>query len=796
VATPTRPAPAVTAPASAPATAPNPSERHASDLIRLVAGALVLSLTALAVREGQVGLTESSLFRLINQLPSFLEDPLRVLELAALAAGVAVPLYALLTRRLSLARDLAAAAVLAWGLAEIIERVVERGHPEGLLNGVEIRGIDVSGFGFPAVTVAVAAGLAAVASPYLTRVPRAVAWSLVALVAIARVFVGAHLPGDAVAGWAVGWIAGALVHLAFGSPVGRPTLAAVSDALARAGLTVGDLAPVGLGRRGSTMFSGHADDGTEVFCRAIGRDERDVETIDKLWRSLALRDQRDQPFFTSQQAVEHEAYLGLLAARAGVRTPAVRITAGFDGGAVLAQDRAPGDRLSARAGDGDVDDAVLDDVWRNLAAVRGAHLAHGALRAENVFVDGTTTWLVDWGDGRAAAEDHRQAEDVAELLMSLAVRVGASRAVAGAARVLGADALVPVLPLLQPAVLSSPTRKQVKAHKGLIDEVRAEAAKAAGVEEPKLQPLTRIRPEVLASCLILGLAVYFLVPQLGEAGQAWQAIIHANVAWVATAVAFGLLTFPVGAISQNGAVARRLPLTRTTVLQMAAAFASRITPASLGTLAVRVRYLQRCGLDSEGAVTGTALNSVAGGLARILAIAIAIPLVGTSGFGDRGINLPNGWLILAAVVALGVVAGVIVFTAFGHRLLRPVIRAFVELREVLKQPAKATALLGGALGVIVLNTLCFGAALAAVNANVSPSTVIVVYVLGSTVGGAAPSPGGLGVVEAALVAGLTAAGVDPSDAVAGTLVFRLITYWLPIPLGWFSLQRLRREGLL
>jgi uncharacterized membrane protein YbhN (UPF0104 family) len=355
---------------------------------------------------------------------------------------------------------------------------------------------------------------------------------------------------------------------------------------------------------------------------------------------------------------------------------------------------------------------------------------------------------------------------------------------------------VPVLPLLQPAVLSSRTRREAKAHKGLVDDVRVEAAKAAGVEEPKLQPLTRIRPDVVFSCLILGLAIYFIVPQIGEAGEAWQAIVDANFAWIAVAVVFGLMTFPSGAIAQNGAVARRLPLTQTTILQLAAAFASRITPASIGTLAVRVRYLQRCGLDSEGAVSGTALNSVAGGLARFVAIGISIPLVGTSGFGDSGINLPDGWVVLAAVAVVGVVAGLIVFTAIGRRLVRPVIKAFGELRNVLRQPAKAAALLGGAVGVIMLNTLCFGGALAAVGADASPSTVIVVYVFGSTVGGAAPTPGGLGAVEAALVAGLTATGIDPSAAVAGVLVFRLITYWLPLPLGWFSLQHLRREGLL
>jgi uncharacterized protein (TIRG00374 family) len=148
------------------------------------------------------------------------------------------------------------------------------------------------------------------------------------------------------------------------------------------------------------------------------------------------------------------------------------------------------------------------------------------------------------------------------------------------------------------------------------------------------------------------------------------------------------------------------------------------------------------------------------------------------------------------VAIVGAVAGVIFFTAVGRRLVQPVRRAFKELAVVIRDPAKALALLGGALAVILLNIICFAAALAAVDAHVGLSTAIVVYLGGSTVGGAAPTPGGLGAVEAALVAGLTAAGVDASLGVAGVLTFRLLTYWLPIPLGYAALRTLRREGLL
>ena len=69
-----------------------------------------------------------------------------------------------------------------------------------------------------------------------------------------------------------------------------------------------------------------------------------------------------------------------------------------------------------------------------------------------------------------------------------------------------------------------------------------------------------------------------------------------------------------------------------------------------------------------------------------------------------------------------------------------------------------------------------------------------VYLVGSAVATAAPTPGGLGATEAALVAGYTAIGVAGSTAFAAVMLFRLITFWLPILPGWFALVNLQRTG--
>ena len=74
--------------------------------------------------------------------------------------------------------------------------------------------------------------------------------------------------------------------------------------------------------------------------------------------------------------------------------------------------------------------------------------------------------------------------------------------------------------------------------------------------------------------------------------------------------------------------------------------------------------------------------------------------------------------------------------------------------------------------------------------------IAVVYLAGSAIGSVAPTPGGLGAVEAALSAGLTAAGLDGTTAVSAVLLFRVVTYWLPVAPGWVAFQYLQRRNAL
>ena len=71
--------------------------------------------------------------------------------------------------------------------------------------------------------------------------------------------------------------------------------------------------------------------------------------------------------------------------------------------------------------------------------------------------------------------------------------------------------------------------------------------------------------------------------------------------------------------------------------------------------------------------------------------------------------------------------------------------------------------------------------------------MLLAFVAASVLGLLPFTPGGLGFVEAGLAATLAVAGVPAGDALVATLVYRLLTFWLPIPLGGVAVYVFRRR---
>ncbi len=288
----------------------------------------------------------------------------------------------------------------------------------------------------------------AAASPFLTRPTRRLGRLLILLMAVGSLYLGLALPDAAFAAVVLGWGVGAAVHLAFGSPGGRPTRAQIGAALEELGVSAHDVELARRQPRGSTLMLAEDDDGP-LHVRVLGRDEADAQFMAKLWRFVLYKDGGPRLYMTRLEDVEHEAYTLLLAARSGVRVPDVVVTGTAGPSAALLVDRRPTGTRLVDADPADVTDAVLDEVWHQAAQLHDANVAHGALNARHIMVVPGAATIVDFS-ASSTANSMRQAEDVAELLVSTADIVGDERAIAAAQRGIGSDALVATLPVIQP----------------------------------------------------------------------------------------------------------------------------------------------------------------------------------------------------------------------------------------------------------------------------------------------------------------------------------------------------------
>jgi undecaprenyl-diphosphatase len=651
------------------------------------------------------------------------------------------------------------------------------------------------------------------AGPWLSRRWRRAGWIFLAATLVTRILTATEVPIRVGVLVSLGAACGSLALVLVGAPRRRVDEETVAAALERAGLAPhallarpdGEAVPTFTaavaGGDGVPTFTASGPGGDGYLVKVLGRDERDSDLLIYTWRRLTLRGLGDgAPGASPERVVEHEALALGLFASAGVAVPAPVATVGTpEGAAVLVTSAVTGERLCDLSAEATGDD-LLDAVWRQVAVLQRRRLTHGRLNAAHVVVAGTDPVLVDlrWAD--LDSNDEALGVDVAELLASLTVTVGAERAVAAAARALPAEHLARAVPLVQRAVLSATTRRALTDDKATLADLRTRLAAAAGVEEVELAPVQRITVKgavSLVGSLVLG---WYLLSLAANWQDIWEAFGEANLAYAVPILLLTAGTYAGGAVSLLGAVTTHLALLRTTAVMFGQAFLNRFTPANAGGMAMRVRYLQLSGLETPAAVTAIGLTSGASGLAHAVFIVVFFIWGGASDrFSD--FEFPNVGTILVVVLLIGLAASAVLFSRWGRTSLRPWLRGVATkvrdtVAELAKSPGKMAMLLGGAAFVKLCNVTTFWLSVIAFDVNMSFPKAGALYMIASTVGSAVPTPGGVGGIEAALTAVLIGFGVDGATAAAIVLFFRTLTYWVPTLPGYGFLQYTQRRGIV
>jgi uncharacterized membrane protein YbhN (UPF0104 family) len=330
----------------------------------------------------------------------------------------------------------------------------------------------------------------------------------------------------------------------------------------------------------------------------------------------------------------------------------------------------------------------------------------------------------------------------------------------------------------------------------VVDDVRS--GEDAGIEAARLRRRRRRRGRGLVESVLLVLggafAAWLLVRQVRDVDVP-ALLADVQVRWAVVAVALVAASFVGAAWNLMGFSVVRLRVAPTVLAQIAGGFVKVISPAAVGAALLNARYLRRAGASRTEAVTSI-------GAAQFVQFLVTVAFLGGLALlPDSPAHLhpdPTTVMLAAAVVTT---VGALAWCGRRHPRIRPVIdRVRAELAglvaHAVRRPGRVALGVTGSVVLVMAFALGLASSVRAFGGHIDLLTVTVVFLAGSAAGSLVPSPGGLGTVEAALVTGLAATGMSPAVAVPAVLWFRLVSVWVPVPLGWIAVHALRRRALL
>ncbi|MFJ9926163.1 lysylphosphatidylglycerol synthase domain-containing protein [Streptomyces misionensis] len=847
-----------------------------SDLMRLLVGllAIVVVLAVAAFAHGTTSGLEQDINKGTGQAPDLL---IRFAGLASSIAILLVPVAFAIERLIKRdglrIADGVLAAVLAHGVTLATDLWVARAAPGSIQDALtqpspgDIHALTdpVHGYLAPVIAYMTAVGM--------SRRPRwrAVLWIVLLLDAFSMLVTGYTTAFSIVLTVLIGWSVAYGTLYAVGSPNIRPTGQTLLAGLRHVGFH-----PVGAVRE-EAVESENGDRGRRYFVTLEDGPPLDVTVVDReqqaqgffyrAWRNLTLRGFATRSSLQSlRQALEQEALLAYAAIAAGANAPKLIATSELGPDAVMLVYEHTGGRTLDSLADEEITDELLRSAWRQVRALQSRRIAHRRLAGDAILVDRSgDVILTELRGGEIAAGELLLRMDVAQLLTTLGLRVGAERAVASAVEVLGPDAVADCLPMLQPIALTRSTRATLRRlgreraereREAVLEASRQaklarlqEAADANGttleeadrpdkkavraeqraerraideaIEEAReedlltqirhqvlrirpqapVQParLERVRPRTLISFIAGAIGAYFLLTQLTHI-QFGTLFAQAQWGWVVAAVLFSALSYVAAAMSLLGFVPERVPFPRTVAAQVAGSFVKIVAPAAVGGVALNTRFLQRAGVRPGLAVASVGASQLFGLGCHILMLLSFGYLTGT----EKTPSLSPSRTVIAGLLTVAVLVLVVTSVPFLRKFVVTRVRSLFagvvpRMLDVLQRPQKLITGIGGMLLLTACFVMCLDASVRAFgdgSASLSIASVAVVFLAGNALGSAAPTPGGVGAVEASLTLGLIAFGLPKEVAAPAVLLFRLLTLWLPVLPGWLAFNQLTRKGAL
>ncbi|MFI6651843.1 lysylphosphatidylglycerol synthase domain-containing protein [Streptomyces sp. NPDC050529] len=765
-----------------------------SDLLRLLIGvlAIVVLFAVAAFAHGTTAGLEQDINKGTGQAPDLLiKIAGLVSSIAVLLVPVAFAIERLIKRDGLRIADGVLAAVLAHGVtlatdlwvsnsaSGTIQDALTQPQPGDALTD------PVHGYLAPVIAYMTAVGMA--------RRPRwrVVLWVVLLLDAFTMLVGGYTTPLSIILTVLIGWTVAYGTLYTVGSPNVRPTGQHLMAGLRHVGFR-----PVTASRAEDAPDSGDQsdrgrryvvslEDGPPLDVTVVDREQQAQGFFYRVWRRLTLRGITQRRSIQSlRQALEQEALLAYAAIAAGANAPKLIATSELGPDAVMLVYEHIGGRSLDALEDSEITDDLVRGAWRQVQALQSRRIAHRRLTGDAILVDRSgKVFVTDLRGGEIAAGDLVLRMDVAQLLTTTGLRVGAERAVASALAVLGPDAVADCLPLLQPIALSRSTRAHLRRlarersqreREAVLDA--SDAAKRARSQEAErtddaghrtgrksqrtekqaekramddaldgareedllsqirqevllirpqapVEPvrLERIKPRTLFSFIAGAIAAYFLISQVTEAD--FGAVVEqAEWGWVAAALGFSALSYIAAAMSLLGFVPERVPFGKTVLAQVAGSFVKIVAPAAVGGVALNTRFLQRSGVRPGLAVASVGASQLFGLGCHIVLLAAFGYLTGTE---KTPSSLTPSRTVIAGLLTVAVLVLVVTAIPFLRKFVVTRVRSLFagvvpRMLDVVQRPQKLLTGIGGMLLLTGLFVMCLDASVRAFSGPDTP----------------------------------------------------------------------------
>lgn len=769
-----------------------PVTLRTNDILRLVAAALFLVTviaSSLITRHDWVAL-EKSISRVVGVLTPAQSN------LVYLAYGVAIlvlPFVILFSLLVSRQWKLLAAYAVAGTVAVLALSIHADGvaapkwhfDPSDRLNTVLAQFLDDPRW------IAWLAAVLTVSGPWQPARLRRWWWALLLAFVPIHLVVSAIVPAQSLLGLAVGWFVGALVVLASGTPALEVPLVGAVRALARRAFAVSSLTVVRPAGTGPLELCAQADDGSRAVVEMFGPNQRSGGAIGQLWRKITLRNDETAPLQTSmRRAVEHRGLMTIAVSELGLANTKTLTVAALDRGwTLIARTPARGEPIT--------DQTPVHDIWQALATLHKHQISHGDLRPSQLTVEDGVVLFGGLDDAEYGASDVQLQSDMAQLLVTTTALYGAEAAVTAAISTFDKDAVLTASRRLTKSAMPQRLRDAVPG--GVIADARDEVQRQTGADKIQTETITRFtRYQVIQLVLMVGL-VYVAYPFISAVPTFFSELLTANWWWALLGFVVSALTYIGAAAALWACASEEVSFGRLTIMQVANTFAATTTPAGVGGLALSTRFLQKAGLGAVRATAAVAMQQTVQVLTHVALLILLSAVAGVSA--NLSHFVPSATtLYLIAGAALGVVGAFMLVPRARYWLgasLRPrLAEVWADLVALAREPRRLGLIILGCGSTTLGAALVLWASIEAFGGTTSFVTVCVVTMIGGTLASAAPTPGGVGAVEAALIGGLAAFGLPAAIAVPSVLLYRVLTCWLPVFIGWPVMRWLTRNDMI